>query len=183
MFSLYVCFGWRDQLGGVFFGGLPPPKSNSSPLNFVFQPWGPVFFFRGVLCETSSGLVGCTPTNVPLWEISIEALYIYSGYSWVIIPRIPREHQLNTGVHCFGYTHPCPLILSFCGFCWVSDKTPMTLKFRYVLGVSYSYDVFRGGMSITILYIYILYIYMDGYVSIFSISFTLIYLCWALSKS
>ena len=35
----------------------------------------------------------------------------------------------------------------------------MTLKFRYVLGVSYSYDVFRGGMSITILYIYILYIY------------------------
>ena len=164
----------ETSLDVFFLGVCLPPKSNSSPLNFVFQPWGPVFFFRGVFCETSSGLVGCTPDpNVPLWEISIEAP-IYSGYLWVIIPRIPREHQLNTGVHCFGYTHPCPLILSFCGFCWVSDKTPMTLKFRYVLGVSYSYDVFRGGMSITY---YIYNIYMDGYVSIFSISFTLIYLC------
>ena len=33
------------------------------------------------------GIVGCTPTNVPLWEIPIYTLY--SGYSWFIIPRIP----------------------------------------------------------------------------------------------
>ena len=30
---------------------------------------------------TPQGIVGCTPTNVPLWKIPIEALY--SGYLWV----------------------------------------------------------------------------------------------------
>ena len=33
------------------------------------------------------GIVGCTPTNVPLWEIPIYALY--SGYLLVII--IPKN--------------------------------------------------------------------------------------------
>ena len=37
----------------------------------------------GWLISHNQGIVGCSPTNVPLWEIPIEALY--SGYLWVWI--------------------------------------------------------------------------------------------------
>ena len=52
--------------------------------------------------DSCQGIVGCTPTNVPLWEIPILALY--SGYLWVIIPQESLENTINTmgtlsGVH------------------------------------------------------------------------------------
>ena len=51
--------------------------------------------FSWVEITKYQGIVGCTSTNVPLWEIPIKALH--NGYLWLIIPKkIPREHQLDT---------------------------------------------------------------------------------------
>ena len=55
-------------------------------------------------------LVGCTPTNVPLWEIPIWALY--SGYlwssSWWLNQPIWYEHQIFIlpPASCLGYVDP-----------------------------------------------------------------------------
>ncbi len=52
-----------------------------------------------------SGTVGCTPTNVPLWEIPNKPyISLYSGCLWVIIPKNPSISPINTmgtllGVH------------------------------------------------------------------------------------
>ena len=58
---------------------------------------------RGVMVKSQNqGIVGCTPTNVPLWEIPI--LGLYSGYLWVSYPQESLENTINTmgtllGVH------------------------------------------------------------------------------------
>ena len=62
-------------------GVISPGKSNIIQLQFVY-----IYH-----CIFIQGIVGCTPTNVPLWEIPIEALY--SGYIWVIVPKNPKRTQ------------------------------------------------------------------------------------------
>ena len=47
-------------------------------------------FFFDAYDYKYQGIVGCTPTNVPLWEIPIKALY--SGILWVIIPKHNKYH-------------------------------------------------------------------------------------------
>ena len=42
------------------------------------------------------------PTNVPLWEIPIYALY--SGYIWVSYPQESLENTINTMGPLLGYT-------------------------------------------------------------------------------
>ena len=62
--------------------------------------------WRGIRLSYTQGIVGCTPTNVPLWEIPIYKPYIslYSGCLWVIIPKNPYISPISTmgtllGVH------------------------------------------------------------------------------------
>ena len=88
-----------------------------------FAPKGkdrlPTIHFQGQTCcsfqgpgyfldtSTFQGIVGCTPTNVPLGEIPIWALYIYNIYIiiyvysehlWVVIPKNPKfEHNKHHG--------------------------------------------------------------------------------------
>ena len=65
-------------------------KSNSCQLPMIFSypiERTTTFCWQKIIFQ---GIVGCTPTNVPLWEIPILALY--SGYLWVIIPKNPLEY-------------------------------------------------------------------------------------------
>ena len=68
------------------------------------------FVYNGLFENQFQGIVVYTPTNAPLWEIPLQALYIL----WIFISYNPqvirRKHQLNTmGTLLPGYTHPCPL--------------------------------------------------------------------------
>ena len=59
---------------------------------------------------TIQGIVGCTPTNVPLWEIPIYP-YIVSVYG-SLSPRIPTfsPYKYHGAPRTWtGYTRPCPL--------------------------------------------------------------------------
>ena len=42
------------------------------------------------------GIVGCTATKVPLWEIHKKTPYIPCVFRGLKYPKIPREHQPNT---------------------------------------------------------------------------------------
>ena len=75
------------------------------------------------------GIVGCTPTNVPLWEIPIYGLY--SGYLWVSYPQESLENTINTmgTPHCplkiMGYF---PYQLNWCSFLFFSISSILIQK-------------------------------------------------------
>ena len=90
---------------------------NLSPArSLAFQD--PLSSFGKATQIINQGIVGCTPTHVPLWEILISPIIsLYSGCLWVIIPKNPYKSPINNSMGTQLGVHPIVPWINHCQ-CW-----------------------------------------------------------------